>query len=198
LDAVEEAGGGAAREERDEDDPATVSFDGPAFVLVDGFEGVIAALHIDVGLGGIEEADGADFGKDGDGVDAAEGGEDTGAVVFWYHRSGGTLELTDGVVAVESDEEGVAVAAGGFEIGNMAGMEEIEAAVGDDEALSALAEGVAPDLELIRIEDLGSRRHAGGRIGNGSDQVTLASRGCRVEAGEMESPDVDCHGRLAM
>jgi len=175
LDSVEQRGGGAAGEKGDEHDPAAVTFDGLAFVRVDGFQGVIPALHIDVGSGGIEEADGSDLGEDADGIDATEGGEDAGTVLFGDDGTGGTLELADGVIAIEADEQGIALGAGGFEIGDVAGVKQVEAAVGDHETTPLLAQGIPPRAELGSRQYLGLGRHSAGRLGHASGQVMLPS-----------------------
>ena len=49
-----------------------MGLDGAPFVLVDGFQGVVAALHVDVGSRDAEKPDGPDLGEDAHGIDAGE------------------------------------------------------------------------------------------------------------------------------
>lgn len=151
---LEERGGGFPGDERDENDFSAGGLDRAAFLLVERFEGVITAFDIDVGLGGSKEPGGADIGEDGDGIDRFQGGEDGGAVVLGIDGAALAFQAADGGIAVDADEEKVTEIAGGLEVGDVAEVEEIEAAVGDDEIFGA-AELGAPAGKIGEFDEFG-------------------------------------------
>ena len=69
-------------------------------------------------------------------IDTAESGEHLGAVGLRVQRPLGPLELADGGVAVHRDDQGVAAGACLLEIADMAGVEQVEASVGQHEFLT--------------------------------------------------------------
>lgn len=147
--------------------------EGGAFFGVEGVGGVVAAFGVDVGLGGAEEVGGASFGEDADGADAGEGSKDFGAVGFGIDGAGGAFEAADGGIVIEADEEEVAEGAGGLEVADVAGVEEVEAAVGGDEA-GVGRELITPEGELVESEDGGG--HVGRVVGGNG-------RGCKGRKG---------------
>jgi hypothetical protein len=144
LEGLDERGRRASGEEADELDLGLAGFEGGAFVGVEGFEGVIPAFDINLGLDLANDLNGSDGGENGHSVHAAESGEDVGAVGLAIDGAIGAFELADGIIAVDSDEEGVAAGAGGLKVLDMAGVEEIEAAIGQDDAEAGLALGFPP------------------------------------------------------
>ena len=92
----------------------------------------------------------------------AEGGDDLGAGVEGVDGAGGAFEAADAVVGVQCDDEAVAGGAGLGEEGDVAGVEDVEAAVGeaDGEALFL----PAGDEVLDAVEGLGGGEGAGGGV----------------------------------
>jgi hypothetical protein len=69
-----------------------------------------------------------------DTIRGGQRGDESRPLLFRYHRSIGALaEPPDRRVAVDSDDQGRALGAGGFQQRDVAGMEQIEYAVGEDE-----------------------------------------------------------------
>jgi hypothetical protein len=150
---VEELGGGAAGEQgQDADDPPGL-LDGPAFVPGNLSASQVAAFDVEVRLCGVEEAGGSQVVEDADGIDAFEGGEDEGAVVLGIERAGWAFESANGGIAVESDDEEVGLGAGAGEISDVAGVEDVKAAVGCDDGESRPASAGSPGGHLGELEE---------------------------------------------
>lgn len=90
---------------------------------------------------------GAKVGEDCDGIDGGQRGDEGSAVLFGIDGTAFTLESTDGGVAIDADEKKVAEVARGFEVSDVAEVEEVKATVGDDE-LFAAAKWLAPGAEI--------------------------------------------------
>ncbi|MFM1943501.1 MAG: hypothetical protein RI897_2483 [Verrucomicrobiota bacterium] len=135
-------------------DRAAVLGDGLAFFCGYFFQGEVSSFDVDVGLGKVEELGGADLVKDTDGADALECGEDAGAVGLVVDWAGGSFEFADGGIAIEADEEEVTLFSGGFQVGDVSGVEDIEATVGGYDLLPGAAGLLAPGFEVIGGEDL--------------------------------------------
>lgn len=90
---------------RDDDDTASPAPDlGGAD---DGFGRVIAALHNNVRLEVVDQVEWSIFGENDNEVDALQRAEHVGALGVAAHWAGRTFETANGVVAVDSDNEGV-------------------------------------------------------------------------------------------
>ena len=96
---------------------------------------------------------------DDHGVHAIEGGQEFGAFVLGEDGAARAFQLADAGVAVEADDEGVAEGAGGFEGLDVAGVEKVEAAVGEDEAPGA------PMVAVVAGRGFGEGKDSG-RHGN--------------------------------
>lgn len=182
--SFDESGGRPAGDQREDHDASACGFDRAPLVCVEGVQRVIAAFDIDIGLSQGQEPDSSGLRKDANRIDASEGGQDHGAVGFGVDGAGRTFEGADGCVAVEPDQQGVAEVAGGFEVLDVAGMEDIEATVRDDDARMALALPGAPGVEVVQGHDFfGGAMHAGitmaenGAEGNPSEAWTASWQG---------------------
>ena len=71
--------------------------------------------------------------EDHDRVDAGERGQHFGALVLPVDRAGRSLVAADGRVGVEPDDQDVAERARGLQVADVAGMQQIEDAVGEDD-----------------------------------------------------------------
>lgn len=152
LETSEGGGGALAGHQIDQGDPPTPAFDlGSAHDTIDG---VVAPLDQGVGLEFIDEVEGGVFGEEHDGVDGLEGAEDAGAFVLGVDGAGGAFEAFDGGVVVEADDEEVAHGGGLFEEGDVPAVEDVEAAVGEDNFFALLAEGGEFELGLVEGTEL--------------------------------------------
>jgi hypothetical protein len=97
--------------------------------------------------------------EDADAGETFQGGKHEGAVGLAVDRTVRSLQFVYGVVAVHADEEGVAKVAGGFKIGDMARVEQVEAAVGDDEFAVLVAQPRAPDGQGVPGDDFVAKIH---------------------------------------
>jgi hypothetical protein len=70
-----------------------------------------------------------------DGIDAGEAGQDVGAVVLVDDGPALALEAAHGRVGVDADDEAVAERAGGVQVRDVAAVQDVEAAVGEDDGL---------------------------------------------------------------
>jgi hypothetical protein len=120
------------------------SFHGFAFGLVEGFHGIITSFDVDVGLCEFKKTGGFGFEEYGGGIDGLKGCNDEGAICFRVNGTLGTFELAHSLISIDSDEENVPEIAGGFEVNDMAGVEQIETAVGHHQLLAGGAESFAP------------------------------------------------------
>lgn len=143
MHAVEHGGGAAAGDEGEDGDGGAGGIEGGFFAGVEGVGGVVAAFGVDVGLDLFDEAGDAGFFEDDDGVDAAEGGDDFGAIEFGVDGAVGAFEGADGGVGIDGDDEGVSEGAGLLEVADVAGVQKVEAAVGEDEVFALAFQGVA-------------------------------------------------------
>ena len=155
VDLAQDTGCRSALLPGDDGDAAAVCFDESALGLVDGIEGVVTTLDIDLRPDRVEQW--ADvFGReDDDGVNAGEAGEDRGAVVLAEHRATGALEQADGFVAVEGEDEEVAELSGGLQIVDVAGMEQVEAAISKGDLPAGVADLADEPEELSQRGELG-------------------------------------------
>jgi hypothetical protein len=131
ADFLQDFAGGVAGNDGGGDDTASGAFD---FLAADDLvAGPVAAFDEDVGEEGGDDALRGELVEDKDGVDAFQGAEDFGALEFEDQGASFAFDLADAGVAVNGDDEGVAEAAGVFEAADVAGVKEVEAAVGEDD-----------------------------------------------------------------
>lgn len=163
-ESFDELGGGASGEESDQMDLGLAGFEGGAFGRVERVDRVVAAFDVGIGAELSDDFYGAGVGENGDGIHAAKGCQDTGAVVFaidWAFRA---FELADGGIAVEGYNKEVAVGAGFLEVLDMARVEEVEAAIGEDDAKPGEFLGIAPGGEFVQAENGSGKTHGRSRV----------------------------------
>lgn len=120
----------------------------------DAVGGVIATLDDDIGAESGDEIERRVLVEDDDGVDGLEPGENIGALCFAPDRTVGALQAPNARVAVQADEECVPAQARAAEDVEMAGMEQIEDAIGEDDPATLPA---APVPRALPVEDLPRR-----------------------------------------
>ena len=150
--AVENGGGGVGGLDRNRDDAATGGFDLGA--TDDFFRAPVAAFDEDVGEKAGDEIAGRGGVEDGDVVHEGEGGEDFGALLLRENGATGAFEVTDAGVAIDGDDEKIAEGAGLLETTDVAGMEKVKTAVGEDDA-TGVAFGVGNgENQVVLRKDL--------------------------------------------
>jgi hypothetical protein len=106
----------------------------------------IGAFDQDVGEDLADELAGRIFVKEGDGVDGSEGQDHGGAFAFGDYGAGRTFHAPYTGVRIQGKDQDVAEAARLFEETNVAGMEQVIAAVGEDDGFAlAFPEGTLFD-----------------------------------------------------
>lgn len=143
----------AAGDHLDELDAAAVALDDLG--LGQRLERVVAALDVDVG---------ADLGDDGlgrllaeqhDVVDGLERADDLGAVELAVDGARGALVAAHGRIRVEAEHEAVAEGARLLEVAHMAGVQDVEAAVREDDLLPGAVQDLTESLDIIGVNQHG-------------------------------------------
>src|ERR1039457_6499750 len=160
-DLLQHSRRGLPRHEWNNDNLPARLLNGPALVLVEGAQGVVPAFDVNVRFRGSQEPSGRCFGEDANPANAFQRGQHCGAVVFRGHRALRPLELADGRIAIDPDQEGVTFAPRSFQVGDVADVEQVEAAVGDDQASATGAQGRPPLRQFVPGNDLLAEIHAG-------------------------------------
>jgi len=117
----------------------------------DGVLGVVSPLHQDVGTQSLDQLERRILIKEHDAVHHLESGHDIRALRFATNRPGGTLQPAHGVVAVDRDDQRVALAPRADEHVDVSRMQEVEDAVGEHHASSL---GRAPARRVGPVVDL--------------------------------------------
>ena len=93
---------------------------------------VVTALAEDVRADGLDESSGALLVENDHGIHAPQSTEDLRAVGLVVDRAGGALELADGGIRVQSNDERIPEVAGLLEVASVAGVDEVKATAGED------------------------------------------------------------------
>ena len=86
-------------------------------------------------------------------IDAFKRGQNFRALPFGNHRATLAFELFDAGIAVQTDDQRVTQAAGMFEAADVAGMQQVEAAVGEHDAATVAFVAAKPQNRLLQCED---------------------------------------------
>jgi hypothetical protein len=130
----ENIGGGSPSEEGQNDDFSAVRPNDWGFGQAIGV--VVAPFHVDFGLKLTDEFDGRVFVERNDARDGAETFQNGETVFQGVHGPVVALaQAANAGVRVHADDEKVAQSAGLVEIADVAGMKDVENAVGEDESL---------------------------------------------------------------
>jgi hypothetical protein len=114
---------------------------GGLFPRIKAVRGIVAGLGVNVGT---EQADfliKAGVREDKGGVDKTQAGQGVGAVLGAVQGAVRAFQGTDGGVAVDGDDEEVAQFGGVFKVIEMTAVQQVEAAVGEDDGPAAGAGG---------------------------------------------------------
>src|SRR6266478_6067030 len=113
----------------------------------------VATLDENVGKQSGDDALRRQIVEDHDGVNALQRGENFRAFALRNHRAPLAFELIDAGVAVQADDERVAEAARLLQAADVARMQQIKAAVGEDDAASIAFPAAKPQNRLLQCED---------------------------------------------
>jgi len=127
----------------------------------DVFHPPVSALDQDIRSHARDKVVGRVFLEDADIVDAFKSGQDRGARGLIIDRPVRAFETRDRCVGVEPQDQTVAQGAGLAEVGHMAGMQDVEAAVGEDDSQAAPFHERCPAFELVNVQELVRRPQAG-------------------------------------
>jgi hypothetical protein len=148
-----------AFDQRQNFDDATAGLNGPAFLLVNRSERIISAFDPDIRFRPDEEIQRRTLSKNANRIDTLKSGDDCGAVVFVVYGAAGPFEVPDRSVAIDADEEDVALLAGVLKVSDMAKMQDIEAAVGHDELAPLRADFGAPGRQIFPRQNFVAKTH---------------------------------------
>ncbi len=169
-EALDGAGCRPARHQRQDADLGAGGVQRGALFGVQRIDGVIAALGVDVRPDRLDEPGGALVAEDHHGVDRAQRGHDLGSVVLRIDRPGRSLELAHRGVRVQRHDQGVAERARLVEVADVAGVQQVEAAIGEDQLA---ARGIEP---VAQGAHLGGRHRRVGGVGHGRKEISRPPR----------------------
>ena len=125
-------------------------FEQTPLVLVDRVQGVIAAFDINVRPRRLQKGSGVGFGKKAHGIHRFQGGQDGGAILLVVERARGAFESAHPDIAGDADQQGVALVARLLQTGHVAQMQDIKAAIGDDQFPARAPQILAPGAKRGR------------------------------------------------
>lgn len=128
-----EAGGGTALDEVQREDFTTDGLD--EWSTHDLIDLPVASLDEDLGSDLVNEIFGSVFVKETDEINAGQGREDFRAVVFGLKWTVGTFESFDAGVGINADEECISELSGFLQVSDVADMQKVEAAVGENQTI---------------------------------------------------------------
>ena len=130
---------------------------------------VIGALGMDVGAKLLEQLFHVGLGENDHVIHDAKGGDQESAGVFVEDGAAGAFERADAGIGVDADDEEVSLFLCAGEITNVANVQGIEAAVGEDDGLPAIAFGGQALEKSFTGDDFG--------VGGAHRQLGVGSRG---------------------
>jgi hypothetical protein len=182
ADGFEEAAGGVIFGVAD--DGYAYAEAGGGGALWNGVGGVVGAFGVHVWAEGFEERLDVGLAEEDHVVDGAKSGDEIGAGGFRQDGAAGAFESADAGVAIHRDDEDVAFAASPFQIADVSDVQRIEAAIREDDSLTAafvsgekLAETIAGDNFGLRLAH-GSGAGPGGFATDGFEQLLARDSGC--------------------
>jgi hypothetical protein len=113
------------------------------------FPRVVGAFGVHVRGDCAQQAVGGRLGKNHDEVDWLERGHQLGPFSFGHDRP---ARFVDGAVGIDADDEQIALVASLAQVAQMANVQQVKDAVGEDDACPALARVGQPGFERCQIE----------------------------------------------
>ena len=134
-------------------DAAALRGDHGAFLGGQIFHLIIAAFYINIRLGQFQKCGGSQFIENEDCIHGLEGSDHGGTVGLRMDGAIGSLEFADRTVAVQTHDQGSGFIACALEIIHVAGMENIEAAIGGSQRFPLRSECLSPGGQGIGREN---------------------------------------------
>src|SRR5579883_93701 len=137
--------------------------------------GVVAAFDVDGRLQLLDEGAGGWLIEDGDIINAGEGGEDFGALLLRHQGATWAFQAARAFVAVQAKNQEIAQRAGILQVANMAEVQQVEAAIGENGLFACLLPASDDLRQFIMRENLGKYLYCVHKIAlNSSSGVLLA------------------------
>lgn len=122
--------------------------------LGDTFFGVVRALGLDVGVNFMNEGTHVPLRKDDYSVYIGESGENFCTFFGRHYRAALALKCADGVIGVHGDNQAAAKILGGVQIADVANVQDVEAAIGERDALARRTPLGDTPPQLVSIKNL--------------------------------------------
>ena len=158
---LDQRSGGFSRNCSEQDNLDAQLFQQPAFVLVDRLQRVISSLGVDVRPRAFKERAGIRFGKNANGINRFQGGQNGGPIVLAVERPPRPFERSNTGIAGDTHQQRVALVARLLKISDMAQVQNVEAPVGHHQFASGAAKVLAPGSEGGGVENLLGEVHCG-------------------------------------
>ena len=118
----------------DDGDSAAAGFDFIAFG--DALRGVVRALGVKIGANLTNDGPHVSLGKNDHRIDIRKGGENLGALIGRHHGPSGSFERADRIVAIYGDDKPAPELPRRMQVSNVPDMQDIEATIGERDALT--------------------------------------------------------------
>lgn len=151
VNFLKNGSGRVAGNDGDGDDAATGGFD--FFAANDLVTRPVATLSENVGEQRGDNLAGSQVVEDDHGVHRFEGGENFRALTLGDNRTAGTFQLAHAAIAVQANDEHVTEFASELKAANVARVKQVEAAVGENDALAVAFLAAKPHNRLLQCED---------------------------------------------
>ena len=139
-------------------DAASVLAEGVA--LRHGVSGIVSAFGLDVGVNLANDGAHVGFGKDDDGVDVSQGGDDFCAFVLGHDGASVAFQSAHRRVGVDGDHQLPAEGFGRAQVADMADVQQVEVAVGKSDAFAGTAPLLDATAKLVAGQNLAVSRSA--------------------------------------
>src|SRR5207245_7881078 len=142
-----------------------------------GLKSVIGAFGVDIRAQFFEKSFDVGFGEEHDVIHTAKRCNELLAGVFVEHGAARSFQIANAGISIQADNKDVALAARTFKIAGMSDVQRIEAAVGEDNALTLTPMFCESLTQHISLDDFGSSlthdlgRGSGGLVTDGVEKL---------------------------
>jgi len=135
----------------------------------DGFGRVVGALGVNVRKEILEQLFHIGFRENQDEVDSANCGDELSTGLLVEDRTASAFQVTKAGIGIHGDDKDVALAPGTFKVADVADVERVKAAVGENDALASLLGFTNQGAKFVARDDfgLGSAHGSGSRLRSG-------------------------------
>lgn len=149
---LQKSGGRPSRNDGQYNDSPSALFDGAAFKRIEGFQGIVSTLYVNIGFGKNQESGGPLVREYAHTANALQGRNQSSAIVLPVYRAAFAFQLFYRLIAVQTDQQQIAKVSRRFQISRMSKMQKVETAVGDNQFLSCSASRCAPGGQIIPVD----------------------------------------------